>query len=366
MADVSGTNLADLIDSNDGVTNGADMISGLSGDDTIYAMGGDDTIFGGSGNDWIHGGFGADAISGGTGIDRAYYWDSDAGVTVNLYTGEGFGGSAEGDTLIGVESLLGSLHNDILIGSDDENELFGYCGNDTLKGAGGDDVIHGEAHNDEIRGGGGADSIWGDDGIDTASYIDSPAGVMVLLYSGDADGGDAEGDVLHDIENLTGSGYADTLWGDDGVNALSGAGGNDTLKGYGGADSLSGGSGDDVLAGDTGQDTLTGNSGADRFVWSDTDETGVTTASADAVLDFSFAQGDRIDLSAIDADVYSRNDQDFTFIGTAAFSGAAGEVRYFQSGGNTYIELQTGTSTDVEGVIRLAGLHTPDASWFVL
>jgi hypothetical protein len=36
------------------------------------------------------------------------------------------------------------------------------------------------------------------------------------------------------------------------------------------------------------------------------------------------------------------------------------------SGGNTYLEMQTGTSLDIEGVIRLAGIHTPEASWFVL
>ena len=43
-----------------------------------------------------------------------------------------------------------------------------------------------------------------------------------------------------------------------------------------------------------------------------------------------------------------------------------GEIRYYHADGDTFIELQTGTSSDVEAVIRIAGIVTPDASWFVL
>ena len=384
MADVTGTNGADLLDSGDGVTNGADTISGLAGDDTIYALGGNDTISGGSGNDWIWGGSGADDIDGGSGIDRAYYWDSDAGVIVSLVTGEGSGGTAEGDTLTGIDGLLGSFYDDTLVGNETQNELFGWCGNDILKGGGGDDFLAGEAGHDTLTGGAGADILWGNDGIDTASYETSSAGVTVLLESGEGIGGDAEGDELSEIENLTGSGHADTLWGDANANILRGGGGSDSLKGLGGNDTLYGGSsndwlygldgndtlfgesGNDYLTGDAGRDSLYGGSGADTFAWTDTAETGATAATADTVSDFSLAQGDRINLSGIDADVYAKGEQAFTFIGTAAFSGAPGEIRYYQSGGNTYIEMQTGTSVDVEGVIMLSGLHTPDASWFIL
>ena len=38
-------------------------------------------------------------------MDRASYAFSDAGVTVNLATGQGFGGTAQGDTLTGIENL---------------------------------------------------------------------------------------------------------------------------------------------------------------------------------------------------------------------------------------------------------------------
>jgi hypothetical protein len=84
---------------------------------------------------------------------------------------------------------------------------------------------------------------------------------------------------------------------------------------------------------------------------------------------------DKIDVSGIDAKTGPGN-QAFTFIGTAAFTlnlstpentdVVPGEIRYYHAGGNTYIEMQTGTAVDVEGVIRLDGIGTPTAGWFVL
>ena len=95
-----------------------------------------------------------------------------------------------------------------------------------------------------------------------------------------------------------------------------------------------------------------------------TTETSVTAANADVVADF--AAGDRIDVSTIDADVYASGNQAFAFIGSAAFSGTPGEINYYHAAGYTFIQLQTGTSVDVEAVIRLDGILTPQASWFVL
>ena len=88
--------------------------------------------------------------------------------------------------------------------------------------------------------------------------------------------------------------------------------------------------------------------------------------TGDFVWDFSPAEGDRLDVSGIDADVYAAGNQTFTFIGDAAFSGTPGEINYVHAGGNTIIQMQTGTSADVEGVIRIYGILTPEASWFVL
>ena len=208
--------------------------------------------------------------------------------------------------------------------------------------------------------------------------------MFVSLITDTAAGGDAEGDELNSIENLTGSAYDDDLWGNDGANVLNGDGGNDTLKGFGGADTLYGGERQRHAArawtattrcGGTATTRswrrrprhLYGGSGADVFRWDATDETGLTAATADVIYGLQPPRrATEFDLSGIDADVYAAGNQAFTFIGTAAFSGTPGEINYFHSGGNTYIQMQTGTSADVEGVIRLAGIVTPEASWFVL
>src|SRR3546814_15995539 len=84
----------------------------------------------------------------------------------------------------------------------------------------------------------------GGSGTDTASYAGSANGVTVDLTTGTGLGGDAQGDTLSGIENLTGSNYDDTLTGDGGNNSLTGGTGNDTLNGEGGNDTLTGGGGD--------------------------------------------------------------------------------------------------------------------------
>ena len=103
MAFIEGTFRADVIDADDGVTNGNDIvfagaggdtIFGLDGRDSLFGQAGDDIIDGGGGDDVIFGGKGADTIDGGTGSDDAAYGDSWEGVTVSLVTGRGTGGAA--------------------------------------------------------------------------------------------------------------------------------------------------------------------------------------------------------------------------------------------------------------------------------
>ena len=255
MAYVEGTNSSETINLFDGVTFGDDFILGNSGDDSIWGLGGDDDIVGGSG---------ADALHGGPGSDTADYSNSTVGIIASLAAGEGAGGDAEGDTYFSIENLQGSAYADALVGNDGSNSLYGGNDDDFLDGGDGDDTLDGGLDNDTLKGGGGADSLLGNLGIDTASYYELPEGVFVVLGLFGA-GGDAEGDTFQSIENLTGSIYADHLWGDDGINELMGMDGNDVLKGYGGADSLHGGNGNDALRGMDGNDTLDGGAGADTM-----------------------------------------------------------------------------------------------------
>jgi Ca2+-binding RTX toxin-like protein len=353
-----GTASGDTLVNIEGVTGSDynDVLIGNDGNNGLVGMAGDDRLMGGAG---------ADSLFGEAGRDTADYSDSSVGVSVNLASGAGAGGSAEGDRLTGIEDLMGSSSNDNLTGDDGVNWLYGAGGDDLLKGGGGADTLEGVGGNDTLKGGGGADILIGGLGTNTASYYGSPAGVVVSLISGHTEGGDAAGDQLFNIDNLTGSIHADILWGNDWNNIINGEAGADTLKGFGGADQLSGSDGDDHLEGMIGADVLTGGGGADSFGWNATSDTGVTIATADLITDFNPAQGDKIDLSNVDANILVSGNQAFTFIGQAAFTGP-GQINFVQVGGETIIQMQIGQDPDVEGIIRIAGLVTPDASWFVL
>jgi Ca2+-binding RTX toxin-like protein len=204
-----------------------------------------DTLIGNDSNNELVGGGGADRLEGGNGFDTADYAGS-AGVNVNLATGAASGGDAAGDVLISIENLIGSEADDVLTGDGGANTLQGGDGDDTLDGGAGTDLLNGGGDNDTLIGGAGADALFGSIGIDTAVYLGSATAVTVNLASGTGTGGDAQGDTLSDVENVTGSTFADTLIGSSSANVLSGSNGNDILEGLNGADTLNGGLGNDT------------------------------------------------------------------------------------------------------------------------
>ena len=120
-------------------------INGTSNADTLAGTSAADIIYGFAGNDTLRGLGGADALDGGSGIDSAMYTDSAAGLSVSLATGVGFGGSAQGDTLVSIENLYGSNYDDMLIGNDEANVLYGLDGADLLSGGVGADTLNGGA-----------------------------------------------------------------------------------------------------------------------------------------------------------------------------------------------------------------------------
>jgi Ca2+-binding RTX toxin-like protein len=141
-------------------------------------------------------------------------------------------------------------------------------------------------------------------------------------------------------------------------------GGADQLFGGSGPDVLRGFSGNDVLAGRGGKDVLHGGTGADRF---DFDAPGDSTAAAqDRIKGFSRAQGDRIDLSDMDADAGAGGLQDFAFIAGRDFSGAAGQVRFEGSGRTTLVEADTDGDRRADLSVAVAGRHALQAADFIL
>lgn len=207
----------------------ADVFTGNSSVNSIAAMEGDDEIIGTDGSDILNGGMDSDRIN---------YSNSPSAVTVNLQAGTNGGGFANGDTLSNFENITGSDFNDTLTGDDNVNNIQGGDGNDI------------------IDGGGDGDTLDGGNGTDTLTYSTSPdsgidflSGVDVILNDPDPQfSSDAEGDILSNFENLTGSAFDDILIGDSGANVISGLAGDDLIGGEAGADVLDGGTGFDVLS----------------------------------------------------------------------------------------------------------------------
>ena len=198
---------------------GDDSVTGNVADNLLEGRDGADTLMGGLGNDTLIGGPGADALDGGEGSDAAAYTGSAAAVTVNLGTSTATGGDAQGDTFTSIENLAGSAFDDSLTGDASDNVLDGAAGADVLDGG---------------------------DGLDTAAYTHSSGAVRVNLLNGTNTGGDAAGDTITNIENVSGSRYNDTLTGDTKANRLDGGSGHDRLMGGAGADVLVGGPGNDA------------------------------------------------------------------------------------------------------------------------
>ena len=154
-------------------------------------MAGDDTLEGGAGADRLEGGPGADMLDGGPGSDTASYHNSAAAVLVRLHDARAVRlGDAQGDTLTGIEHLVGSRYNDILAGDGGDNRLEGGDGNDDLYGgpAGGDDMMYGDNGDDRLFGGRGDDTLTGGEGND---LLRGGPGEDTLIADGD------DMDVLH-------------------------------------------------------------------------------------------------------------------------------------------------------------------------
>ena len=157
---------------------------------------------------------------------------------------------------------------------------------------------------------------------DTITGTDT--GDTIFAYDGDdtvdAGGGD---------DYVEGGDGNDILWGNSGHDTLLGGADNDKLYGNLGNDTLDGGAGDDLLSGGRGRDMLTGGLGADTFVISTSRRVPESTvANPDWITDFSHAQGDTIDVWLLDANNLVSGNQSFNFIGSGAFTGAAGQLRY--------------------------------------
>jgi hypothetical protein len=238
------------------------------------------------------------------------------------------------------QTLAGGDFNDVLRGFGGDDELFGNGGNDLLGGGLGNDILRGGAGNDIYVLDGGFDTIIETSGNDT---ITSTISRSLMDYSG--------------VENLTLVRFANiNATGDNADNVLTGNSGRNTLDGMGG---------NDVLAGRGGADILIGGSGRDRFDFDFTWESRPGNARRDTIDDFRRGVDD-IDLRGIDADNQKAGNQSFRFVGEDGFSRTAGELRFFQQGGDTIVEADINGDGKVDFQIELEGLFNLTRGDFLL
>jgi Ca2+-binding RTX toxin-like protein len=206
--------------------------------------------------------------------------------------------------------------DDLLLGGEGKDKLYGGGGNDTLDGGAGADQLYGGLGDDTLIIDAADTVISGGFGTDTADLVNFASGVQWLEITGDSNGELSEriGAQVSGIEKIVGTRFDDTFtlavnavlpdgnleidggggndiiigndsentfWGGDGDDVLDGGSDDDILRGGAGDDSVLGGADNDLLFGDAGNDivdgqdgddTLYGGTGNDRLIGGDGDD----------------------------------------------------------------------------------------------
>ncbi len=171
--------------------------------------------------------------------------------------------------LLGSQISIDVTYQDII---DKETGITSKISSDATKN---DDFLLTNGSFNNINSGNGSDYIFANEkgkmtvngaaGIDTVSYITSASSVTVDLTKSSNNNGAAKGDVLINIENITGTNKGDKITGNWAKNVIYGEDGNDTISGKTGDDRIYGGNGRDTINGDHGNDKLSGNKGIDTI-----------------------------------------------------------------------------------------------------
>jgi Ca2+-binding RTX toxin-like protein len=359
-------------------TSASNTLVGTAGDDLINGLAGNDQLTGGGGNDvflYLARSFDKDTITDFTSGDRIdlsglniadfsqlqrfisqvgpdavitlkYFSDVESITLQNVQASSLSASSFIFNTSTASLAVNGTTGSDILFGGNGSDRFSGGYGNDTISAGAGNDVLAGDRDDDLLIGGQGADTFqYADRRFDRDTIADfsaaegdridisglnisefsqlqrfisqvGPDTVISLRYFSDV-----ESITLQNVQasslsassfifNTSTAGLAVT--GTTGSDILFGGSGSDRFSGGYGNDTISAGAGNDVLTGDRDDDLLIGGQGADTFQYID------RRFDRDTIADFSAADGDRIDLSALNIADFSQLQRFVTQAGSDA------------------------------------------------
>jgi ELWxxDGT repeat protein len=287
---------------NDGILGGAgnDNLSGDAGDDTLDGEDGDDALSGGANNDLLIGGKGVDTLDGGTGQDTTDYrlGPPGAGIVADLRTGKVADPWGAQDSLLNIETVIGTTKNDIFrTGAVPATNplLMGGAGDDEftvtldtngialgvttarMDGGEGNDIFKLGAVTVEAKGGDDTDTL-------DASTIILPSNPAIVGLNIDANKGLLTWNVsfgaFQTIARFSGM---EVLIGSSKIDAIVGGTAGETIRAGAGSDMIDGGAGNDIVEGGTGYDIFIDSAGDDTY--RDVDEAGLLfTLSRNAVI----------------------------------------------------------------------------------
>ncbi len=322
----------------------------------------------------------------------------------------------------GSDTIEGSDSEDFLIGLGGADSLYGFDGNDLLSGGAGADVLGGGAGNDTLAGGDGSDLLSGSDGNDRFvieadtgdnETVKDTSGTDVLVWrlTGDETtidigrtrytdyydfvlravqpGGVTQVVTIQEQVSLSVAGKATTagietlILQDDGssqsfrvsadrfgsaaADLIVGTSLDNAIDGLAGTDLIYGRAGHDTLAGGAGADTMYGGPGEDVFTFKATsDFTAAGSSKLDTIKDFRWADGDCIDLSAIDAN--GGGNGTFRFFADAPTAAGSGSARLWYDDDASVLYGSTDADTAAEFAIsvKLTGITMANAQYYIL
>lgn len=394
-------------------TSGNDTITGSAQKDQIFTGDGADSVNAGGGDDFITvstGSFGAgEAINGGLGFDtiqigsgshdftlagtiiinveRLFFTGNNTSV---IASGSHFGGAADLTTVGGNSAntqaltvngssvnlstinftgwgganqtinINGTVGNDTLTGSNQDETFSSNVGFDTIDGGDGDDTIGGGDNGDNLFGGAGSDVINGGMGLDT---IDG--GIENDTINGGLGGDTIFGNLGFD--EILGNDGNDTINGGDQGDVITGDAGDDFIGGGMGLDTIDGGAGNDTITGGMGNDQLTGGTDADTFAFG---SPGATNDGIDTIIDFvSGTDALQVSATGYGGDLVANGAVTLVTTDSAANanSGAGGYFILDNFGtdiGTVYWDVNGGSGADAVAVIVLTGVTTLQATDF--